>query len=121
MVGKELRTDKRMDLFAATPPLESLRVLCSLCASNQRTGRPNRMMSIDVKRAYFYAPALRLVYVEIPIEGWEHGDEARVARLNLSTRDAVQNWSEQYSSDLRKWGFTMGRASPRNFHHANKW
>ena len=57
LVGRELKTDNRLDLFAATPPLESLRLLCSICASNQWRARPYRMLSIDVKRAYFYAAA----------------------------------------------------------------
>ena len=55
------------------------------------------MMSIDVKRAYFYAPARRPVYIEIPIEDYEDGDEMMVGKLNLSlygTRDAAQNWAK---------------------------
>ena len=28
LVGRELKTDNRLDLFAATPRLESLRLLC---------------------------------------------------------------------------------------------
>ena len=54
LVGRELRlNDHRLDLFAATPPLKSLRLLCSICASNQRRARPYRILAIDVKRAYF--------------------------------------------------------------------
>ena len=35
LVGREIKTDDRPDLFAATPPLESLRYVLSLCASTQ--------------------------------------------------------------------------------------
>ena len=52
------------------------------------------MMSIDVRRAYFYAKTIRPVYIEIPKEDWELGNESRIARLNFSvygTRDAAQN------------------------------
>ena len=52
------------------------------------------MAAIDVKRAYFYAPAQRAVYVEIPAEDRENRDEDRAGRLNLSlycARDAAQN------------------------------
>eukprot|EP00973_Karenia_brevis_P036049 4973185-Karenia_brevis.AAC.1 len=55
-------------------------------------------MANDVKRAYFHAPATREIYIEIPEEDWEEGDEARVAKLNLSlygTRDAAQNWAKE--------------------------
>ena len=63
LVGREMKMDKRLDLFAATPPLESLRLMCSLCASNQWRKDPYRILSIDIKRAYFYAPASRPVFI----------------------------------------------------------
>ena len=94
IVGRETKTDSRLDLFAATPPWESLRMICSMCASNEDTQDPYRIMSVDVRRAYSYAKATRPVYIEIPIEDFEPGDEGKVARLNLSlygTRDDAQN------------------------------
>ena len=103
LVGREIRTDSRLDLFAATPPLESLRIICSMCASNQDRRNPYMIMSVDVRRAYFYAKATRPVYIEIPIEDFEPGDEGRVARLNMSlygTRDAAQNWAREYTTFL---------------------
>ena len=36
LVGREIAKEKRDDLYAATPPLESQRVLLSLCASSQK-------------------------------------------------------------------------------------
>ena len=39
LVGREIKTDERPDLFAATPPLESLRYIISKCASNQTFGK----------------------------------------------------------------------------------
>ena len=100
LVGREIKKDKRNDLFAATPPLESLRFLLSICASHQKSRRPDDnhiIMVNDVKRAYFYAKATRPIYVEIPAEDKEEGDESMVAMLNLSlygTRDAAQNWAD---------------------------
>ena len=95
LVGCELKMkDHRLDLFAATPPLETLRLMCSLCASNQSRRQPYRLMAVDVKRPYFCAPARREIYIEIPMEDWQPGDESRVAKFNLSlygTRDAAQN------------------------------
>ena len=78
---------------------------------------------MDIKRAYVYAPARRPVYIEIPIEDWEPGDEGKVAMLNLSlygTRVAAQNWACEYTESLRKLGFATGAASPCSFHHAAK-
>ena len=65
-----------------------------MCASNQWRRDPYRILSIDIKRAYFYAPASRPIFIEIPMEDYETGDEKRVGKLNLSvygTRDAAQN------------------------------
>ena len=124
LVGCELKLkDRRLDLFAATPALESLRFLCSLCASRQERRQPFRMLRVDVRRAYFYAAAKGSIYMEIPMEDWEDGDENRVAQLDLSlygARDAAQNWTEEYTKTLRDIGFTVGVASPCNFVHPDK-
>ena len=42
LVGCEIKRDKRDDLFAATPPLESLRMIISICASNQSNADPEK-------------------------------------------------------------------------------
>jgi hypothetical protein len=126
LVAREIKTDLRPDLFAATPPLESLRTIISICASNQHARSPGErhvIMSNDIKRAYFYAPAVRPVYVAIPDEDWCPGDEVKVACLNLSlygTRDAAQNWSNTYSQHLQSIGFSRGKASPCNFWHQGR-
>ena len=123
LVGKEINTGVRPDLFAATPPLEMLKVLMSYCAQNQDGSNPIRLATIDIKRAYFYAQARREVYVKIPEEDFEPGDEGRVAKLRLSlygTRDAAQNWAKEYGGFLVSMGFQKGAASPCNFHHDKK-
>ena len=38
LVGRELKLDNRLDLFAATPPLEALRIMCAICANIQGRG-----------------------------------------------------------------------------------
>ena len=58
------------------------------------------MLSIDVKRAYFYAAAREDIYIEIPMEDLQPGDADKVARLNLSfygTRGAAKDWTEEYT------------------------
>jgi hypothetical protein len=51
-VGKELNRGQAgtSDLYAATPPLEALKLLVSSCATEQ--GRETYLMLSDVKRAY---------------------------------------------------------------------
>ena len=108
-VGREIKTASRLDLFAATPPLESLRMIWSMCASNQDRQDPYRIMSVDVRRAYFCAKATRPVFFEIPIEDFEPRDEGKVARLNLSlygTRDAAQRGVR-----LQDWGWPVRATS----------
>ncbi len=87
LVGRELALKKRNDLFAATPPLEALRLMISLVASRQNSRNQKEnfiLMTNDVKRAYFYAPATRPIYIMIPDEDFEEGDEGMVGKLNLS-------------------------------------
>ena len=113
LVGRELKLDNRFDLFAATPPLEALRLICAICANHKFRDNPFRILSVDVRRAYFYAKVSRSVYIEIPAEDWQPGDEGKVARLNLSlygTRDAAQNWAAEYTSYLQSLGSLLARA-----------
>ena len=93
LVAKEYKTDIRPDLYAATPPSECLKMMISMMASNQGF----RIMYADVSRAYFYAKAVRPVYVKLPDEDREEGDEARCGKLLMSmywTRGAALNWSQ---------------------------
>ena len=126
LVGRELNLSKQEGLFAATPPLESLRMILSICASNQYAYNPEDnyiIMSNDIKRAYFYAPVSRPMFIVIPDEDWENGDENMVGQLNLSlygTRDAAVNWARTFSKHLVEIGFKVGDASPCNFFHADK-
>ena len=123
LVGREIAKEKRDDLFAATPPLESLKTVLSLCASHQCQKDPWRIMSVDVKRAYFYAAATRPLFIHIPAEDRDSEDAGMVAKLNLSlygTRDAAQNWAATLTQFLNERGFITGRASPCNFHHPEK-
>jgi len=80
-------------------------------------------MAVDIKRAYFYAPATRPIYIVIPDEDWEPGDEAKVGKLNLSlygTRDAAANWVMAYTKVLKEAGFTVGKYSAQHFHHEQR-
>ena len=126
LVGREIKRDKREDLFAATPPLESLRMILSICANHQSNlaeGENFIVMTNDVKRAYFHAATTRAIYIRIPKEDHEEGDEDMVGRLNLSlygTRDAAQNWARTVTKLMNSLGFVTGRHSPCNFHHCQR-
>ena len=68
LVAQELNLSKQPELFAATPPIEYVRYLVSCVASSQFSPEPRRLMVQDVKKAYFYAPATRKIYVKLPDE-----------------------------------------------------
>ena len=80
-------------------------------------------MAIDVSRAYFFADAIRPVYIELPMEDRLPADEGMVGRLNLSlygTRDAAQHWAVEYTRTLQAAGFIVGKAPPCNFKHRTR-
>ena len=96
LVGRELHLDRRNDLFAPTPPLEAMKALTSLCAKSQDGREPIRFATIDIKRAYFDAPATRKMFIKLPAEDCLPGEEDMVGELKLSLH-------------LNKIGFQKGR------------
>ena len=84
-------------MFAATPPLEAKKILFSLAVTEgygfDREGR-NEGMKLDfsdIRKAFFNAPARRVVYVELPHELAESGMCGRLLKSLYGTRDAAQN------------------------------
>ena len=123
LVGRELSLDKRHDLFAATPPKEAMQALISLCAKSQGGREPLRFATIDIKRAYVYAPATRKLLIKLPAEDCLPGEEEMVGELKLSlygTSDAALNWAKQHTQHLSKIGFQRGRATACNFVHKSR-
>ena len=127
-VGRDFKgSDRdRDDLFAATPPLEAKKYLIS-CAASQ-IGKPykkqKRLGFIDIKKAYFNAPAKRDLYVVLPDEFLDPGEKGKVCgKLNYSlygTRDAASNWEAHYTSVLLSLGFRQGLTSPCVFYHVER-
>ena len=63
----------------------------------------SEMMYADVSRAYFYAKAVRPVYVNLPDEDRPEKDEQMCGRLMMSmygTRDAATNWPAEYTATV---------------------
>ena len=126
LVAKEIKRGPSDDMFAATPPLEAKKCLFSMAMSQfargrgEFSGRTQKLLFIDVSRAYFYAPARRPVFVKLPDEDDSPG---MCGRLNVSmygTRDAAANWEDQYANHLIANGFIQGKSSPCVFHHPTR-
>ena len=117
LVAREFNTSDRPEWYAATPPSETLRIILSKLASDRKC----KLMYADVSRAYFYAPAVRPVYVQLAAEDRSPGDEGLVGRLKMSmygTRDAAANWAAEYGATLIAAGYVQGVSSPCVFHNA---
>ena len=61
---------------------------------------------IDVRRAYFHAPARRLVYIKLQPEDNEPGMRGKVRKALYCAKDAAQNWEHAYVDFLVEQGFT---------------
>ena len=124
LVAKDFKKFNDPELYTATPPIEMLRCLISIAATGWgRTGRRRKIMVNDVARAYFNAPNLTPVFVDICDEDREPGDEQMCGELLVSmygTRPAASNWQKCYTQLLLDHGFRRTRASTCMFRHAER-
>ena len=118
LVAKEINTCKRNGLFAATPPLEALKMLFSAAVTEGKGYRKGskrggmKIEFIDVRISSFQAKAIREVYVELPEEDYEEGMCGILINAMYGTRDAALNWEKAYSGFMEECGFSRGEASP---------
>jgi hypothetical protein len=130
LVAQEFKNKAIAALFAATPPLESVRILLSVFTSEvydvngveRPTEGPQRIGAklVDISRAHFYAPAQREIFIQLPAEDPRYGEPDLCGQLLQSlygTRDASSNWEREYSRALTSSGFVKGVASPCHFWH----
>ena len=124
LVGKEFRTGVDDSLFAATPPLEALRLIISRAATTieegKASGESRELMINDASRAYFYAKATRCIYIELPQED-DQAKPDEIGRLELSlygTRDGAVNWQDTLSKHLEEAGFKRGVGHTAVFVHS---
>ena len=113
LVIQEIRQDGVESIFAATPPLESIRFLLSL----QRSRVGYKIMFIDIRRAHWTAKIDRLVYVRLPPEAAEEGYCGRLNKAMYGCRDAARQWEAEITDFFTANGFTPGLGSPVLFCH----
>ena len=117
LVCQEMKRYETDELFAATPPIETMRLLVSMAAESE-----DLVMSlVDISRAYFNANIGREVYVEMPPEaGVPKGTVGRLIKCMYGTRDAAQGWESTYCAALLRLGFSRGAANPCLFTHKSR-
>ena len=95
---------REFESFSAMPPLEALKVLCSLLVSKKvsKSGQPLKLRLIDISRAHFYGQARRRVFCNLP-EGEEiAGKCALLKRSMYGALDAASIWQQTYADVLKK-------------------
>ena len=121
-------------MFAPTPPLESLRTVLSLAATEVRNAirhdrrpdspRRTQVSFIDIARAYFCAKTNPddPTFVELPAEDPDSGSMVgKLLRHMYGTRAAADGWHSEYASTLvDDLGFSIGDSSACVFHHAER-
>lgn len=87
---------KDLELFAAMPPLECIKILCSLAVTegigvrrhNKEDGM--KLEFIDIKKAYYAAPVRKNLYVQLPERDRTDGMCGKLLNAMPGTRDAAQ-------------------------------
>ena len=109
LVAKEFNDSKKPNLFAATPPVEGLKMLLSKLASGK--GKM-RLICADVSRAYFYARATRPVYAKLVPEDYVLGMCGRLSHAMHGSRYAASCWEQTYRANLETTGFKTRASTP---------
>ena len=130
-MARDIRKAGEEAIFAPTPPLESLRTILSLGATDLPGRKPwcrdplseerCQVAAFDISRAYLHAetdpedPS----YVDLPKEDEDSGRGlcGLLRKHMYGTRRAADGWQQHYQKFMRDAGFRQGKASPCLFVH----
>ena len=121
LVARDFKGDDRGrdDLFAATPPLEALRMLLSRAATITPSRGHRKLMFIDAKKAHLNPRCVDDVYIQLPEEaGQGPGMCGKLEYWLYGFRKAASEWERFYASKLEEVGFARGTGCPVLFYHA---
>ena len=105
-------------LFSSMPPLEAVKLLCSLMTTLRvsRRGGKLSLRLIDISRAHFYGRATRRIFVTLPEGDESPGKCGLLLKTMYGTRDASSTWQRDYSELMAKHDFRAGKAWPCIFY-----
>eukprot|EP00438_Fugacium_kawagutii_P000480 Skav216940 [mRNA] locus=scaffold3396:50058:57739:+ [translate_table: standard] len=103
--------------YSAMPPLEALKVLCSIMTSVKKStrGKNYKMALIDISRAHFYGVAKRRVFCTLPEGHEQQGKCALLRKTMYATMDAANIWQQTYVELLESCGVKQCTAWPALF------
>ena len=123
-MAKDFRPRSRVNdkeaLFAATPPLQLVKMIVVWAARHNKGGRRRKVMFVDISKAHLYAPVQEEEYVDLPPEKAQAGKCARLLHTLYGMRTAASNWEREYSGILEDAGFAVGRATSCAFYHPGR-
>ena len=95
LFAKGIKTDQRLDLFTATPPFESKKILFSAAVSegiglNKEEPCGMKIDFVDMGSASFQAEAVREVFVELPSKDAKPGMCGRLKKSMNGTQAAAK-------------------------------
>ena len=111
----------RDDLFAATPPLESKRLLISRAATRINGQLKRKLLFIDAKKAHLNPKCNEDVYINLPDEA--QGGPETCGKLNFwlyGFRPAAHAWEDHYAEKFKEAGFERGRGCAVIFYHKER-
>ena len=123
LVGKDYADSVDRSVYAATHPVEAMRLILSVAATTIQDGHRSLVMSNDVRRADFHAAATREVFDETRKEYKQDDEEDMIGRLELSLygiRDAANPWQETVAAHLESLGFQRRKAHPAVSHQPGR-
>ena len=109
-------------VFAATPPLECLRLVCSEVMSSDPAEK-KCLRFLDISRAHPHCEIKRVVYIRLPEEDPRSTEEGICGKLLMAlygTRDAGQNFELTTAQVLKQGGCEQSAFSPCVYNHEEK-
>eukprot|EP00435_Cladocopium_sp_Y103_P007958 s1954_g2.t1 len=95
-----------------------------LAEPGKRTAYPKQKLLgfLDVKRAHFNSSATREIYLELPDEAKNPGQDVvgKLLRSLCGTRDAPLNWELTIRAIMMELGFKQGRSKPCIYFNAKR-
>ena len=133
LVAREIRRKGEDPVFAPAPPLELIRTVISLAATNLKgeavhdrcpqSEARTQISLMDISRAYLSAKTdpEDPTYVALPKEHAQAESRCGLLLRHMyGTRKAADGWHCEYSSTLSSIGFEIGVASPCVFFHPGR-